>query len=59
MDEDESLCKVETKDGDFYLFTRRLSKDGVGFDLSITDCSSVWEAKGMNSVTHIQMIKLL
>ena len=46
MQVDENLCKVETKDGDLYLLTRRLGKEEDEFDITITDGSLIWEAKG-------------
>ena len=58
MDEDENLCKVETKDGEFYLFTKRLGKDMVAFNLHITDGSSIWKAKGKKGTSSPKHVLL-
>ena len=47
MNEDESLCRVETKNGDFYLLSRWLGGDELTeFDITITDGSLMWKANG-------------
>ena len=46
MEEDENLCKVETRDGDLYLFTQWLGKERAGFVITITDGCKIWKANG-------------
>ena len=45
--EEGALGKVETKDGDFYLFLRQLGEKENGFELNVTDCCSTWASKGV------------
>lgn len=45
-EEEEYLCKIETVDDNFYLLLQKVSQEGDGFDLSITDGNTMWNTKG-------------
>jgi hypothetical protein len=46
MKEDESLCKVETRNGVLYLFVQWLGDELTEFDVTISDGSLIWRANG-------------
>ena len=50
MEDDEYLCKVETKDGDLYFFTKWFGENYAEFDLILADGRLTWKGKGSTVV---------
>lgn len=56
-EEEEYLCKIETVDDNFYLLLQKVSQEGDGFDLSITDGNTMWNTKVTDDLLQKMAVK--